>query len=50
MLYKPNKYGIRRLNRDLGEWALLGKDEGAKAERVSMSLRWTERLLIDQCR
>jgi len=30
MLYKPNKYGIRGLNRNLGEWGL---DEGSKAEK-----------------
>lgn len=32
MLYKPNKYGIRGLNRNLGEWGLPVKDEGSKTE------------------
>ncbi len=32
MLYKPNKYGIRGLNRNLGEWGLSGKDEEQKEE------------------
>ncbi len=32
MLYKPNKYGIRGLNRNFGEWGLSGKDEEQKEE------------------
>jgi serine/threonine-protein kinase len=32
MLYKPNKCGIRGLNRNLGEWGLSGKDEEQKEE------------------